>query len=191
MEAQFARFAHFGLDWSHADGHQHFHMHPIVWDTFLDLCDAYGVHRLRIPHEELRAHFGGGNGDGPNLNTVATLFLRAMRRRNLRVLRARGTLGGKPVFLCERVYGQLQTGNMNTVYTLRLLDRLHTSTSEIYFHPGTPHARALPAAQQINGICDVELQALLDPAVRARIEALEIQTGTYAQIETAVNKSKE
>ena len=211
MEAQFARFAHFGLDWSHADGHQHFHMHPIVWDTFLDLCDAYGVHRLRIPHEELRAHFGNTEkkkrrkeekensfgkdssflkGDGPNLNTVATLFLRAMRRRNLRVLRARGTLGGKPVFLCERVYGQLQTGNMNTAYTLRLLDRVHASTSEIYFHPGTPHARALPAAQQINGICDVELQTLLAPAVRARIEALGIQTGTYAQIETAVNKTK-
>jgi predicted glycoside hydrolase/deacetylase ChbG (UPF0249 family) len=219
MEAQFARFAQFGLDWSHADGHQHFHMHPVIWDTLLDLCDAYGVHRLRVPHEDLRAHFGGqaeekkrrreeekkrgtlilpsafslppsARGDGPNLNTVATLFLRAMRRRNLRVLRARRTLGGKPVFLCDRVYGQLQTGNMNTAYTLRLLDRLQYRASEIYFHPGTPHARALPAALQSNGIRDVELQTLLDPAVRARIEALELQTGTYAQIEMGVNKMR-
>ena len=214
MEAQFARFARLGLAWSHADGHQHFHMHPVVWDNLLDLCDAYGVHSLRIPHEELRAHFGRkgkenrekGNeetasssfilhpssffrGDGPNLNTVATLFLRAMRRRNLRTLRARRTLGGKPIFVCDRVYGQLQTGNMNTPYTLRLLDRLHTPTSEIYFHPGTPHARALPLAEQSSGIQDVELQTLLDPNVQARIEALGLQTGTYAQIETEMNKS--
>lgn len=184
IKAQFARFAETELPWSHVDGHQHFHLHPTVWDTLLDLCDEHGVHRLRMPHEPLRAHFRAG-GDGPNLNTVATLFLRALRRRNLRVLRARKTLGGKAPFLCDRVYGQLQTGDMNTDYTVKLLDRLEGHTNEIYFHPGAPHAHPLPVEQQTDGVQDVELAALLASAVRNKIAALGLKVGTYAEIETS------
>lgn len=182
MTAQFTRFAETSLPWSHADGHQHFHLHPVVWDILLDLCDTFGVHRLRMPHEPIRQHFRAG-GDGFSLNTVATLALRAMRRRNLRILKARATLGGKPVFLCDRVYGQLQTGNMTTDYTLRLLDRLDAVTHEIYFHPGAPHARALPPAEQTPTVRDVELKALLSPQVRERIAELGLVTGRYEEIE--------
>ncbi len=216
MAAQFARFAQFGLEWSHVDGHQHFHLHPTVWDTLLDLCDTYNVHRLRVPREDTRAHFKQGREEkekrrrgeeeirntstfpienrkskienrleGFSMNTVSSLFLRALRRRNLRVLAERQTLGGKPAFMCGRVYGQLQTGNMHEAYTLELLNRLHCLTNEIYFHPGTIHARALPADLQRDNMRDVELHTLLSPAVRARIEALGLQTGTYAQIEAA------
>jgi predicted glycoside hydrolase/deacetylase ChbG (UPF0249 family) len=216
MEAQFERFAQTGLAWSHVDGHQHFHMHPVVWDNLLDLCDQYKVHRLRVPHEEVRAHFRGkyiGNNKnskydkdgnlnqsepgnaGPDLNTAATLALRTLRKRNLRVLQARQAaiqrVGGKPFFLCDRVYGQMQTSDMNTAYTLALLDRLNARINEIYFHPGAPHARRLPESQQSQGVYDVELQALLAPSVRARIEALELTTGTYAEIEAAlINKAE-
>lgn len=220
MAAQFARFAQFGLEWSHVDGHQHFHLHPTIWDTLLDLCDMYNVHRLRVPHEDTRAHFQQrkivrallaapspalasdtnlAHGEhspttnrieGFSLNTVSSLFLRALRRRNLRVLAERRTLGGKPAFICDRVYGQLQTGNMHEAYTLELLNRLHCPTNEIYFHPGTVHARALPADLQRDNVRDVELHTLLSPTIRARIEVLGLQTGTYAQIEAASMQHK-
>ncbi len=210
MEAQFDRFAETRLPWSHVDGHQHFHLHPFLWDNLLDLCESYGIHRLRIPHEEVRAHFrtnsyntkpkraGSQAGqefsaDGPNLNTVFAVFLRAMRRRNLRVLRERKTLGGRQPFLCDRVYGQLQTGNMHAAYTLGLLDRLGGRVNEIYFHPGAPHARpmsdlaitpdAIDSFGEVQNATDVELHALLAPALRARIESLGLKTGTYAEIE--------
>lgn len=186
MEAQFARFAETGLPWSHVDGHQHFHTHPFVWDHLLTLCDRYGVHRLRIPQEEMRAHLRA-HGDGPNLNTVALLAFRLLRRRNLRALRARGTLGGEPVFCCDRSYGTLQSGNMTAAYTLALLDRLGGFTNEIYFHPGTDHARPLPAALQTEEVRDVDLHALLDPAVRAHIEELGLCLGRYADIEAALH----
>lgn len=184
LTAQFARFAETGLSWSHVDGHQHFHMHPAVWDILLDLCDEYGVHRLRVPHEELRIHLRQG-GDGFNTNTAATLALRVMRRRNLRVLRDRETLGGRIPFVCERVYGQLQTGNMNEAHTLDLLNRITGCTNEIYFHPGAPHARSLPQPDQRDGVADVELKALLAKAVRERLHERGIRTGTYADIEAA------
>ena len=51
MEAQFKRFASTNLPWSHADGHQHFHLHPTVWGHFMDLCDSHSVCRIRLPHE--------------------------------------------------------------------------------------------------------------------------------------------
>jgi len=185
MEAQFARFAETGLPWSHADGHQHFHMHPAIWDHFLTLCDRYGVHRLRIPHEEIGPHFRSG-GDGPNLNTAAALCFRLLRRRNLRVLRACESLGGRRPFLCDRVYGTLQSGNMNAAYVQALLGRLGGGANEIYFHPGTDHARPLPAGAQTEDVRDVEMQALLDPAVRARIESLGLCVGRYADIEAVM-----
>ena len=182
MTAQFERFAATGLEWSHADGHQHFHLHPFVWDTFLDLCNQFGVHRLRIPYEEFRAHFRAG-GDGPNLNTISALFLRAQRRRCLRTLAERKTLGGKPVFLCDRVYGTMQSSHMSEAYWLRLLDRLQGQIIEIYAHPGTEYAVKLPPHQQTETVRDTELRGLLSPEVRAKITRLNLPTGRYADAE--------
>jgi predicted glycoside hydrolase/deacetylase ChbG (UPF0249 family) len=188
MEAQFARFAATGLTWSHADGHQHFHLHPVVWRQFLDLCDRYGVKRIRLPHEELRAHLRAG-GDRPLLNTIALLAFRVLRLHALRTLRAREAATGRAYFVCDRVYGQLQTGNMHTAYVLRLLERLRGETNEVYFHPGAPHARRLPPAEQTPTVQDVEMQALLTPEVRARLEAPTLRIGTYAQIECWITEA--
>ncbi len=182
MQAQFEQFAACGLKWSHADGHQHFHMHPFVWDTLLDLCDEYGVHRLRIPCEPLQPHLREG-GDGPNLNSAASLALQVMRRRNLRKLKERRTLGGRTPFLCERVYGQLQTGNMNAEYLSKLIKRVEPGISEIYFHPGSPHARKLPQASQTTGVQDVEMAALIDPRMKACLASENIQIGRYEDAE--------
>ena len=182
LEAQFARFAETGIPWSHVDGHQHYHMHPVVWDNVLTLCDRYGVHRLRVPYEEWRPHRRDG-GDGPNIDSVGGFFLRVLRRRCLRTLRARKTLGGKPIFHCDRVYGQFQTSDMHAQYTVRLLDRLGGQTNEAYFHPGTKYARALPPERQTALSRDVEMEALLSPEVAAKIKANGIRTGSYAEIE--------
>jgi hopanoid biosynthesis associated protein HpnK len=182
MEAQFARFAATGLPWDHADGHQHFHLHPVVWANFLDLCDRYGVHRLRLPREALGPHRRIG-GDTPPLNTVATLFLQVLSRRCLRLLQTRRTHEGKPFFVCDQVYGTYQTGHMTTDYTLRVLEQMRSPHNELYFHPGAPHARLLPPDQRHDGIEDVELAALLAPTVRERLEALGLQLCTYATAE--------
>lgn len=182
MEAQFARFAATGLPWSHVDGHQHFHMHSKIFGHLVDLCDRYGVHRIRVPVENLRPHLQSG-GDGLSAVTLGVLVLNRFCRRNLKRLLSRKTLGGKPVFLCDRVYGSFQTSNMHRDYTLRLLDRLEGVTNEIYFHPGTGYARKLPADQQVGTVRDVEFHALLAPEVKVKMEALGFCRGTYAEVE--------
>ena len=108
-------------------------------------------------------------------------------RRCLRILRQRAAQGKPPIFYCDRVYGQLQTGNMNIGYLLQLLPRLTGQTVEIYFHPGAPHARPLPCTEQCgDGVRDVELRALLDRGVHAEIQQRHLPLGRYEDAERAI-----
>jgi hopanoid biosynthesis associated protein HpnK len=185
MEAQFERFARTGLSWSHIDGHQHFHTPPVVWDVLVELALRYGVHRFRLPRESIRAH-RRRQGDGPNLNTIASVIFRLLRRRNLRVLRTRFAEAGKSFFVCDRVYGLLQTGNLHADYLMRLLDHLEGTTNEIYLHPGAERARLLTAEQRTAREQDVEAHALLHPALRERLQRGDLRTGSYAEVESAL-----
>ncbi|MCX6380956.1 MAG: hopanoid biosynthesis-associated protein HpnK [Armatimonadetes bacterium] len=182
MEAQFARFAQTGLDWSHVDGHQHFHLPPIVWDEMLRLCVQYGVRRIRYPYEPILDHLRSG-GQSINLDTIAALIFRLLRKRNLGSLRRYEQKSGQTFFLCGHVYGHLQTGQMSEAYTLKLLERLKETTSEVYFHPGANHAHLLPLEQQTEGVKDVELHALLSPKVLCVLTSGGFQLGSYAQTE--------
>ena len=184
MEAQFERFQSTGLPWDHVDGHQHFHMHPTVFHHLLRLCDLYGVNRLRVPRESLAGHLRGG-GDGLTPVTAGALILQLLCRRNLRTLRQKKTLGGRPVFVCDQVYGDFQSSNMHAAYTLRLLDRIAEGVSEAYFHPGSDYARKLPPESQTETVRDVELHALLGPQVRTKVDRLQIRLVTYEQAEAA------
>ncbi len=181
MEAQFARFASTGLPWSHADGHQHFHLHPTVWNHFLNLCDANNVRRVRLPHESLIAHLRGG-GDRSGINAMALLAFRALRRRALRQMHSRAQHNSLPYFWCGQVYGLLQTGNMNLQYLQNLLPRIPAGVSEIYFHPAAPHAKRLACSEtNPSEAKDVEAAALYDPAFSAELERQGIRPVTYAE----------
>lgn len=169
IEAQFARFAATGLPCSHVDGHQHLHLHPVVWDNVIRQCEAHGVRCVRIPHEE----FLPATRERLIGRRMEWLLFRALRRRCLR------TVAGRGFVVAERVYGHLETGRMTAAYVVTLLGRLGGRTNEIYLHPGTPHARPLPGAPP--GM-DVELDALLSPVVRARLEELNFHLTTYPRL---------
>lgn len=176
IEAQFERFASTGLPWSHVDGHQHFHLHPFVWETFVSLCDRYGVHRIRLPHEEFRAHFMTG-GAGPSVNTAAYAAIAILRRRRLQDLAVRAA-EGKPHFTaCDRSYGTLQSGQVGAAYLRRLIGRLCGTTNEVFLHPGTDYATRLRQGRA--GVVDVEMDALLDSGVREALDRAGICLSTY------------
>ena len=169
VEAQFRQFASLGLNWSHVDGHHHFHMHPVVWDAMITNCEEYDIKRLRIPHEE-------------RLPTMKPQYkTQKMERRIFELLRKRRlrSLANKGFIVPERVYGHLQSGNMNEEYLLSLLERISGQTNEIYLHPGTPHAQKMPGRKGL----DVELHALLSDNVKEKIEDLSINACTYLDLE--------
>ena len=169
MRAQFERYVTFGLPFDHVNGHQHMHMMPIVWDILIPLCEEYGVRSVRIPYEE----FHPANRERPIMRRVEITFFNAIRKRNLR------SLSGKSIYVADRVYGQQETGNMNETYVLDLLARLRGEVNEMYFHPGTLHARPLNGGEK--GM-DVDQYALLSAKVRRKIEELGIRRTTYAEI---------
>ena len=169
VTAQFEKFAAVGLPWSHVDGHQHLHMHPVVWDAMIHNCEVHGIRRIRIPYEEWRP-VSPGKHVGLR---VEWLFFRALRSRCLK------SLVGKGFFVADRVYGHLETGKMTGEYLRSLLSRVEGRSNEIYFHPGTPHAHQLAG----HGEMDVELDALIDPKTRETLEELGIRRCTYADME--------
>lgn len=171
IEAQFQRFAETGLPFSHVDGHQHLHMHPVVWDCVLTQCEAYRVRRIRILNEEF-SPVSPGRAIGRRFEW---LCFRALRRRCLRKLNGRG------FFVPERVYGHLETGRISARYLTELLPRLGGQTNEIYLHPGTPHAQPMPGGSPE---MDVELDALLHPSVALALEQYQVKKMTYAEAET-------
>lgn len=167
---QFARFDAASLPLSHVDGHQHLHLHPVIWDAVVAECAARAVRVVRIPCEEFlpagHARVAGRRAEW--------LFFRALRGRCRRSLARHGLRE------MDRVYGHLETGQMTEEYVVGLLGRLRGQTNEVYFHPGTPHARPLPDTPDM----DVELAALLSPAVRQRIAALGLRLTTFAALPT-------
>lgn len=164
---QFRRFAATGLPFDHVNGHQHLHLHPVVWDALVACCREHGVRAVRIPCEEFRLHSPGRAAP----RRFQWAVFRALRRRCLR------SLAGSDIVAADRVYGHLESGSMTEDYVLDLLARLGGETNEVYFHPGTAHAHRRPGAA-----LDVEAECLLSPRVRARIEALGLVRTAYGQL---------
>jgi hypothetical protein len=144
-------------------------MHPAVWDAVVKQCRDHNVSTIRIPYEEWRPISEGRIA----ARRMEWLFFLALRRRCLR------SIAGSQLKPVDRVYGHLETGRMSSDYLLDLLPRLGGRTNEVYFHPGTPHAAPLPNDPAL----DVELHALLDPRVKARIDSLGLRLTSFASIE--------
>ncbi len=169
IRSQFDRFASTGLTWDHVNGHQHLHLHPVVWDEMIRLCERHNVKRVRIPFEEFRPRSLGRMAG----RRLEWLFFRMLRSRCLR------SIAGKGFTVADRVYGHIETGAVTEEYLLDLLGRVEGKTNEIYLHPGTHHAPRMAGG---GAGMDFELQALLSPRVRDRICALGLVRSTYAGI---------
>jgi hopanoid biosynthesis associated protein HpnK len=182
MRAQFERFAATGLRFSHVDGHAHLHQHPVIFDELINLCEEFGVRRVRVVKGEIRLSL---RLDRKNLaaklalGTVYNLLGRWCERR----LRGRGFV------IPQKVYGLLQTGDMNEDYLLGLIrligdanqpDQFDAASGEIYSHPLAFDADE--AAKRGNPGGERELKALISASVRSAIETYGFRPATYETI---------
>ena len=170
MRAQFERFVATGLLFSHVDGHTHLHQHPVVFDELIRLCEEFGVRRVRVVKGEMR------------LSLI-------LDRRNLLIKLLWGTifnllghwcekrLQGRGFVRPQKVYGLLQSGDMNEDYLVGLLERIDAASSEIYAHPLAFDADETAKRENPGGA--LELQALTSSRVRAAIEKAGFRLATY------------
>jgi chitin disaccharide deacetylase len=137
MRAQFERFVVTGLPFSHVDGHTHLHQHPVVFEELLNLCEEFGVRRVRVVRGELRVSLRLDRRRLPIRLLWGVVF-------NLLGRWCEMQLAGRGVVKPRRVHGLLQSGDLNEEYLLGLLARMDPVSSEIYLHPlaKIPAARA-------------------------------------------------
>jgi hopanoid biosynthesis associated protein HpnK len=179
MRAQFERFAATGLNFSHVDGHAHLHQHPVIFDALINLCEEFGVRRVRVVKGEIRLSLKLDRKNLPAklaLGTVYNLLGRWCERR----------LRGRSFVIPQKVYGLLQTGDMNEDYLLGLIrligdadqpDRFDAASGEIYSHPLAFDADE--AAKRENPGGESELKALVSDRVRNAIETSGFRPATY------------
>jgi predicted glycoside hydrolase/deacetylase ChbG (UPF0249 family) len=183
MRAQFERFAATGLRFSHVDGHTHLHQHPVIFDELIRLCEEFGVRRVRVVKGEIRLSLKLDRKNLPAkliLGTVYNLLGRWCERR----LRGRGFVTP------QKVYGLLQTGDVNEDYLLGLIEligrpgsRFDVASGEIYSHPLAFDAGETAKRENPGG--ERELKALISSRVRSALETSGLRPATYETLPIA------
>lgn len=177
MRAQFERFVATGLNFSHVDGHTHLHQHPVIFDELIRLCEEFGVRRVRVVKGEMRLSLSLDRKHLPIKlvwGTVFNLLGRWCERR----------LEGRGFVQPHKVYGLLQSGDMNEDYLLGLLKKMPPESSEIYAHPlaATGNQIADETAKQENPGGVRELQALTSSRLRQAIGTAGFQLANYESL---------
>ena len=173
IRAQFEKFRASGLSMDHINGHQHFHMHPVMSRIIAEIAPRFGFPPVRIPFEPFGASYRA-IGDRAGTRAWNTLFFGAQTA----VLRRRMKKAGVPVN--DIVFGLNDSGAMTERRVLAFLDALPNGVTELYGHPATQRwqgADNLPVHYQIED----EYRALISPAVIAKLKALNIQSVPFRQ----------
>lgn len=173
MRAQFERFVVTGLRFSHVDGHTHLHQHPVIFEELIRLCEEFKVRRVRVVKGEMRLSLKLDRRHLPIKlvwGTVFNLLGRWCERR----------LEGRGFVQPQKVYGLLQSGDMNESYLLGLLAEMEMINSEIYAHPLALDADE--AAKRENPGGTRELQALTSARLRQAIESAGFDLATYESL---------
>jgi len=126
MRAQFARYRETGLPFHHVDGHQHLHLHPLLFDLLLELMEEHRVPWVRVVHEDATARRGPAWAGRELMPWV----YRALAARARARLRRRPCLGAP-----DRLYGFRATGRLDAEEAVRLVSRAEGACVELYAHP--------------------------------------------------------
>jgi len=167
ITAQFEAYKATGLPLDHVDAHRHFHLHPAVAASIMNIGQRYGMRALRIPVEpqrivagiDPRARRGASRITGP---WAAWLRHRA-RRAGLTT--------------ADAVFGFAWSGAMTAARLAALIDRLPGGIIEIYLHPAVTDS--FPGAAAGYRYAE-EFAALCDSACVAAVRRSGYALGGYA-----------
>jgi hopanoid biosynthesis associated protein HpnK len=171
IRAQFERFRATGLPLDHVNGHQHFHMHPVVTRAIARIAPDFGSPPVRVPLEPLRPPWRAA-GDRPMQRLASWLFYRAQTSR----MRRRLAASGLP--LNDYVFGVNDSGAMVERRVLQFLECLPDGVTELYCHPATRRWQGpdnLPAHYRPED----EFAALVSAKVSAKLAAAGVQPVSF------------
>jgi hopanoid biosynthesis associated protein HpnK len=162
MAAQVEKFRRTGLPLDHVNGHLNLHLHPTVFEILLRHAQEWGIDRVRLTRDPLRLNLRLAQGRWCYRLSHALIFgllsrwaEPALARRNIRYT--------------PRVFGLLQTGELDEGYLVKLLRHLPSGDSELYSHPSLHEFKH-------------EMDALLSPAVRRLVQECQIKLIRYRDL---------
>ena len=155
IRAQFEAYAASGLQLDHVNTHKHFHLHPTVLASILDIGRQFGLRAVRLPRE-----------DGMPMMLRPWLWL--LRRK----------LAAAGIAHNDGMVGIRHSGNFDEAALLAalsaLLKRPPPGIVEFYLHPalvsGAEIGESMPAYRHAD-----EFAALVSPRVRLALERLQRQ----------------
>lgn len=174
IRAQFEAFRKTGLPLDHADGHDHLHLHPRIFNLIVKVGREYGLRAMRVPDEPpLPAWRASGTSLLGRWAVWAFLSpLVGYMRTRLRRERMRYN---------DFILGMFDTGAMTEDRVRRLLEHLPEGTTEMHFHPSTRRCaeidRTMPAYLNVE-----EYRALKSHALREAFDAAGIQRICYSDL---------
>lgn len=152
IAAQFEAFAATGLALDHVNAHKHFHLHPTIAASIVEIGKRFGLRAARVPVEPsaVLRKAEPGTSVGPAFITAPWAW----------ALRARFRRAG--LLVPDRVFGLAWSGAMTPARLRRLIACLPEGLSEIYLHPALDgrFSGAAPAYRYRE-----EFEALIDPDV--------------------------
>lgn len=153
ITAQFEAFRATGLSLDHCNAHKHFHLHPVIGATLIEIGARFGLRAARIPFEPVGILRKIESQTPWSSSLLVRPWALLLRRR----VRAAGLLAP------DRVFGLHWSGQMTPQRLSGLIRKLPGGLSEIYLHPATgPYAGSAPGYRYHE-----EFSALMSPEVRA------------------------
>lgn len=156
LRAQIERVLQTGLTIAHANGHQHLHLLPRVFEIVQRLAEEYGIGYVRIVDEPRSLSLRG----------AAVRVLTHLGRRAKKRARTKTN---------DCTLGVTRAGHLTDI--VPLLDRVGDGTTELVCHPGLGDAE-LAGSYQWKYEWDAETNALCDPALREAIAGRGIDLAT-------------
>ncbi|MFQ5862370.1 MAG: hopanoid biosynthesis-associated protein HpnK [Candidatus Brocadiales bacterium] len=161
LKAQLERFLSTGLQLDFINGHLNIHVHPRVFEIILELAKGLETKNFRLPRDGL---FCALKYDRTRIisKLLHYIMFTILSRRCIGALRGNGFL------FTDRVYGLLQSGDMNARYVTSLIKNMSQGINEVYFHPCimpcTEYSRWMPdyhPEEELNMLTSKEISELL------------------------------
>jgi chitin disaccharide deacetylase len=178
LRAQIEKIRGAGIEPTHADTHKHTHAHPRVLSVVCSVLKDCGIRRIRHPIESFRNSWLTTASDrkGTTTQVVAAAAVRTIAPK------FRATLKKFGMTTPNHFLGLAMTGQVGLETLKKMIESLDEGTTEIMFHPGLSDDALAKTGTRLLMQRELELKALIDPAVRQSLEERGVRIISYREL---------